>query len=71
MPNATSPNRLRLLREAAGERPERVAADLGVSKDTVDYWERTSIPAKWLRPLARRYSVSIDFLMGDGEQEAA
>lgn len=68
---ATPPNRLQHLRESADLSTEQVAVEFGVSKETVQYWERQSIPAKWLRPLARRFSVSVDFLMGDGEDEPA
>lgn len=66
---ATPPNRLQRLREAAGLSFEEVAVEFGVSKETVQYWERTSIPAKWLRPLARHFKVSVDFLLGDGDHE--
>jgi transcriptional regulator with XRE-family HTH domain len=64
-------NRLRELREAAGERLEEVAVDLGVTKEAVARWERGQIPAQRLRLLASRYGVSISYLLRDGHEEAA
>lgn len=72
MSNTTpTPNRLQRLRESAEQSPEEIAVKFGVSKETVVYWERENIPSKWLRPLASHFRVSIDFLLGDGESEAA
>jgi transcriptional regulator with XRE-family HTH domain len=59
------PNRLRELREAAHESRERLAADLGVTKETVGNWERDNIPTWWLMPIAERYGVTVGHLLRD------
>jgi transcriptional regulator with XRE-family HTH domain len=68
---AELPNRLRELREAADESQERVAADLEVSKETVDSWERKNIPTWRLAALADRYAVSIGYLLRHEERDVA
>jgi transcriptional regulator with XRE-family HTH domain len=62
MPNAVTelpPNRLREVREAAGDSLESLALDLGVAEGTVARWEASgSIPADHLRTLRERYGMS-------------
>jgi transcriptional regulator with XRE-family HTH domain len=70
-PRSDRPNRLRLLRESDDLSHEALAVEFGVTKETIQYWEQKNIPSKWLRPLANRFRVSVDFLLGDGEEEAA
>ena len=56
----------RKARENAGIRPERAAAELGVSITTLFNWERCdTIPnAKNIRDMAQLYKVSADYLIG-------
>lgn len=55
----------RKAREEAGVRPERAAAELGVSITTLFSWERgqTSPDADKLVTMSRLYDTKIDYLL--------
>jgi transcriptional regulator with XRE-family HTH domain len=59
-------NRCRDRRKQAGVKPERAAAELGVSITTLLKWERgdTKPNSDNVRDMARLYDVSSDALLG-------
>lgn len=72
---ATSPpqNRLRELRQQHGFDITGLAAEIGKSSSTYSRYEagRSPIPDELKLALARKYGVSVEYLMGwDGEQPA-
>lgn len=58
----------RRARERAGVKPERAAAELGVSITTLFNWERgdTSPNARNIKDMAKLYGVSADYLINLG-----
>jgi transcriptional regulator with XRE-family HTH domain len=62
-------SRLRQLREAADESRGGLAQALGVGSALIKQWERgqLSIPDERARVLARRYGVSIAYLLREKE----
>ena len=67
-------NRLREIREAAGDSRVDVAALLELDSDAqVQRWERgkQDIPMKHARKIAMRYGVSLSYLLRDENGEAA
>lgn len=66
-------NRLRELRQAQGLSKEQLAIEVGVAKETIDRWERGvyDIPIQHARALAKRFSVSLSWLLRDEHEGIA
>lgn len=69
----TTPNRLAELRQAAGLSRPALARELNVDQMTVYRWEKGRLGIKDERKLwlAARFDVSVPYLMGWPEREAA
>lgn len=65
-------NKIRQLREQRGMQQKELALELNVSQPTVSDWEAgRKIPsAKSTMKLAKFFSVSVEYLMGDTEETA-
>lgn len=67
----TPPNRLRELSDLQGVRREALALEFDVRAETISRWYDGEIPTKHLRQLAKRFGVTVSYLMRDDEQVAA
>lgn len=69
----SAPHRLRELREASDDSRVDLAHALGLkSTKPIDRWEGQGqdIPIYHARAIAKRYGVSVGYLLGDGETAA-